>query len=84
MRYLEESKTSFEAQHIDDQEYFQCATLLGHVYLDYYLQDRPSRVAYLRRARTISRMLVDNWDYLGRAKSFAAQLRDQLRAYGSF
>ncbi len=84
MRYLEESKTSFEEQHIADQEYYQCTTLLGHVYLDYYLQDRPNRVAYLRRARTISRVLSDNWSELEKARSFAGQLRTRLRAYGDY
>lgn len=84
MRYLEESKTSFEDQGIADQEYFQCSTLLGHVYLDYYLLDRPKRVSYLRRSRTTSRMLNDNRYELGKALGFAAQLRDRLRAYGDY
>lgn len=84
MRYLEESKTSFEEQHIADQEYYQCTTLLGHVYLDFYLQDQANRVAYLRRARAISRLLSEKWSELEKARSFAGQLRTQLRAYGDF
>lgn len=84
MRYLEESKSSFEEQGIADQEYYQCSTFLGYVYLEYYLQDRPSRISYLRRSRTISRMLSDSWDDLGRARNFAAQLRDKLRSYGNY
>ena len=84
MRYLEESKTSFEAQRIADQEYYLCSTLLGHVYLDYYLQDRSARVSYLRRSRTISRMLNDNRYELGKAWSFAAQLRNRLSSYGDY
>ena len=84
MRYLEESKNSFEEQGITDQEYYQCSTLLGHVYLDYYLLDRPKRVSYLRRSRVISRMLNDNWYELEKARGFAGQLRDRLRSYGDY
>lgn len=84
MRYLEESKTAFESQGIADQEYYQCSTLLGHVYLDYYLLDRSHRVAYLRRSRTISRMLNENRYELGKAWSFAAQLKDRLKSYGEY
>lgn len=84
LRYLEESKTSFEEQGIADQEYYQCVTLLGHVYLNYYLQDRANRLSYLRRARTISRMLSDNWDRLEKAHSFAGQLRTLLKSYGDY
>lgn len=84
MRYLEESKTSFEEQGITDQEYYQCATRLGHIYLKYYLQDRPSRVPYLRRARMISRLLSDSWDDLGKARGYAGQLRTQLKSYGEY
>ena len=84
MRYLEESKNSFEEQGIADQEYYQCSTLLGHVYLDYYLLDRPKRVSYLRRSRTISRMLDDNRYELGKAWGFASQLKDRLKSYGDY
>ena len=84
MRYLEESKTSFETQEIVDQEYYQCITLLGHVYLDYYIQDRQNRVAYLRRSRTLYRLLSNNWQDIEKAKSFAGQLRERLRPYGDY
>lgn len=51
MRYLEEGKASFEDQSIRGQEYFQCATKLGTLYLNYYLQDRSTRATYLRKSR---------------------------------
>ena len=84
IRFLEEGKTSFEEQKNTDQEYYKCSTLLGHKYLEYYLMERSSRVSYLRRARAISRMLSENWNELGKARGFAGQLRDQLRAYGTY
>ena len=84
LRYLEESKASFEEQGIIDQEYYQCATKLGHVYLEYYLGDRINRMAYLRKARSISRMLSENWKDLGKARSYAGQLRTALKSYGQF
>ena len=84
MRYLEESKGVFEELKIVDQEYYQCSTLLGQVYLDYYVQDRSSRLSYLRRARAISRMLSDNWDDLGKARRYAGQLRTSLKSYGEY
>lgn len=84
IRYLEESKTSFEEQHILDQEYYQCATKLGFLYLDYYLQDRGGRVAYLRKSRAIVRLLSENWFDLGKAKSYAGQLRTRVQSYGQY
>ena len=84
MRYLEESKSSFEELEIKDQEYYQCSTKLGWIYLDYYLQDRSNRLSYLRRARGIMRTLNDNWKDLGRAKIFAGQLKTRLTNYGDY
>lgn len=55
IRYLEESRISFEQQNIADQEYYQCITKLGHTYLKFYLQDRPNRLAYLRKARSVEK-----------------------------
>ena len=65
-------------------EYYQCTTKLGHVYLEYYLGDRINRMAYLRKARSISRMLSENWKDLGKARSYAGQLRTALKSYGQF
>ncbi len=84
IRYLEESKVSFEEQKNNDQQYYQCVTKLGWVYLDYYLQDRENRITYLRKARTISRQLSDDWEFLGKAKHYAGQLRTQLKQYGQY
>jgi len=84
MRYLEESKSAFEEQNIIGQEYFQCATKLGTLYLDYYLQDRGGRVSYLRKSRSISRMLSENWIDLGKARTYAGQLRTRLSQYGQY
>lgn len=84
IRYLEESKVSFEEQKNNDQQYYQCVTKLGWVYLDYYLQDRENRITYLRKARTISRRLSDDWEFLGKAKHYAGQLRTQLKQYGQY
>lgn len=84
IRYLEESKISFEEQGVKDQEYYQCCTRLGTVYLDYYLQDRSTRVTYLRKARHIERMLSQNWGCLGKARSHAGQLRTRLKDFGNY
>lgn len=74
---------SFEDQNNNDQQYYQCATKLGWLYLQYYLEDRDNRITYLRKSRTISKMLSDNWDSLGKARSYAGQLRTQLKQYGN-
>lgn len=84
MRYLEEAKVSFEEQRISDQEYYQCATKLGTIYLDHYLEDRPNRITYLRKSRSISRMLSEKWGSLGKARSYAGALRTRLRSYGQY
>lgn len=84
IRYLEEGKNTFEEQDNHDQEYYQCATKLGFLYLEYYLQDRTSNLTYLRKSRSISRMLSDNWCYLGKARSYAGQLRTRLQTYGTY
>ena len=84
IRYLEESRASFEDQHLVDQEYYQCVTKLGHLYLNFYLQDRRNRLVYLRKSRSIERMLSDNWTQLGKARSYAAQLKTMLKSYGTY
>lgn len=84
IRYLEEGKISFEEQKLSDQQYYQCCTRLGTVYLDYYLEDRPNRVAYLRKARSIERMLSQNWYSLGKAHKHAVQLRTRLKDFGPY
>ena len=84
IRYLEESKISFEEQGLKDQEYYQCCTKLGTVYLDYYLQDRHNRLTYLRKSRSIERMLSQNRDSLGKAYSHAMQLKNRLKLYGDY
>ena len=84
IRFLEESRASFEDQHIVDQEYYQCVTKFGHIYLDFYLQDRPNRLVYLRKSRSIERELSENWTQLGKARGYVAQLRTLLRPYGTY
>ncbi len=84
MRYLEEAKASFEEQQINDQEYYQCITGLGHVYLQYYKEDRASRLSYLRKARSICRLVITNKNRLGTAKGFASQLERDLLPYGEY
>lgn len=84
IRFLEESKISFEEQHITDQQYYQCTTLLGSVYLEFYLMDRPNRLVYLRKSRSIERMISDNWSALGKARAYAARLKERLKSCGSY
>ena len=84
IRYLEESKISFEEQGLFDQQYYQCCTLLGTVYLNYYLEDRSNRLSYLRKARSIEHMLSQNRSDLGKAQRHAAQLRTRLKDYGDY
>lgn len=82
MRYLEDSKQSFEELNIQDTEYYQCITKLASIYLDYYLKDRSNRLSYLRRARGIDTTLSQDWGYLGKARSHAGQLRTRLQGFG--
>ena len=84
MRYLEESKMSFEEQSITDQEYYQCVAKLGTLYLDYYIEDMSARKIYLRKARAIEKSLSTVWQSLGKARSFVGQLRVRLRAFGQY
>ena len=84
IRLLEESRASFEEQHIRDEEYYKCLIRLGELYRDYYVEDRSNRVSYLRRARVISRILSSNRNELGSSIRYAAQLQNSLRQYGQF
>ncbi len=84
MRYLEEGKAAFEELKNCDEQYYQCATKLGHVYLSYYLQDRESRLVYLRKARSISRMLSADWYNFTKAHVHAGQLKTRLQPYGAY
>lgn len=84
IRYLEEAKISFEEQALLDQEYYQCCTMLGSVYLNYFIEDRPNRIAYLKKARAIERMLSQNRYNLGKARRHAAQLRTRLKVFGDY
>lgn len=84
IRYLEDGKESFEAQNIIEQQYYQCVTLLGTKYLEFYLLDRSRNIGYLRRARSISRFLQSNYTNLGKATKYARTLKRELQKYGSF
>lgn len=84
MRYLEESKMSFEEQSITDQEYYQCVAKLGTLYLDYYIEDMADRKIYLRKARVIEKSLSTVLQSLGKARSFVGQLGVRLRAFGQY
>jgi len=50
----------------------------------YSLQDRPNRLAYLRKARSVEKMLSENWTYLGKARTHASRFRGQLSQYGAY
>ncbi len=84
MRYLEEGKMTFEELKDESQEYYQCSTKLGHMYVDFYTQDTDDRLVYLRKARTIDRMLRDNQAYLGKARGYAATLHSRLQQFGQY
>lgn len=84
IRYLEESKLSFEEQNNSDQQYYQCVTKLGTLYLKYYQEDRENRITYLRKARAVSKMLTENWADLGKARTYAGQLKTSLKSYGQY
>ena len=84
IRYLEESKESFESQGLQDVQYYQCLSKLGAAYLDYYTQDRNNRKAYLRNARSINTYLKQHKDCLGKAKKYALELRERLGTYGQY
>ena len=82
IRYLEDAKSVFEAIEKCDNQYFQCTSLLGRAYLDLYKTDRSRYLEYLRKARTISRLLQDNYCDLGRVSRYAVDLKAELRNYG--
>ena len=84
MRFLEESRTSFESLAIRDQEYYQSLTLLGETYLKYYLISRTNNLVYLRKARQISIYLQSKRDELGKAYAFAMRLKNNLTPYGQY
>lgn len=83
IRYLEESKISFEEQAISDQEYYQCSAKLATIYLNYYEADKKNRITYLRKSRMLVNALSKNWDYLGKARKYVSQLKTRLNAYGT-
>ncbi len=84
-RYLEESKTAFEQLNKCDKLYCQCSILLAYVYLDLYLLDTKVNIQYLRKARAIANLLLNNKEkYYGRIKSDMYSLREKLLQYGSF
>lgn len=84
IRYLEEGRRAFEDQGIKDQEYYQCVTKLGTVYLQYYVMERSNRLKYLRMARQISNMLQESYRSLGKARVYAQQLKQELQKYGKY
>ncbi len=52
---MEESKIAFEEQYVEDQEYYQCCTQLGEVYLDYYARSScEKKVIRLARQTPLS------------------------------
>lgn len=83
IRYLEEGRTAFEIQTINDDQYYQCITLLGWQYLNLYLMDRAQYLSYLRKARVISRQLQEHYYNLGPAHRHATALKNELRKYGT-
>lgn len=84
IRYLEESKETFEKLRIKDQEFYQCVSKLGMVYLNHYLADRPNNLKYLRMARQISMELQNSYNKLGKTRVFANQLKQELQKYGKY
>lgn len=84
IRILEDGKEAFENQSINDEQYYQCITILGWQYLKYCRENTPNRVGYLRRARMICRQLQENFCVLGNARKHAIALRNELQKYGAF
>lgn len=81
IRFLEKGKSSFEDQKLEEEHYFQCVTMLGHAYLDYYEQNKAEHVRYLRQARGIDKLLYANRSKFRKAISHSLKLRDRLKAY---
>lgn len=85
IRYLEDSKQSFETLEIKDQEYYKCICRLGNAYTKKYEENTNANISYLRRARKCSNILFENRDYLDRkTKSYSINLRTTLQTYGRF
>ena len=81
IRYLEESKISFEEQGICDQEYYKCSTKLATCYLDCFEKDKVNQAAYLKKARDLCSSLSKDWDHLGQTRSYVGLLKGKLKAY---
>lgn len=81
IRYLEEGLRAFEDQNIKDQEYYQCLTKLGTIYLQFYTLDKCNRLKYLTLARQINNTLQGSFKRLGKAKGYAQQLNQELKKY---
>ena len=64
IKYLEDSKQTFEALQIYDKEYYKCVCELGYAYKKKYEDNRRENLSYLRRARTCSNLLLENRDSL--------------------
>lgn len=87
VRYLEESKSSFEQLSNTSNEYYQCLVLLGETCLKIYRSDMRNNLLYLRKARSISRLLyADRQAYAedSHLKWSATQLGQDVRRHGSY
>lgn len=85
IKYLEDSKQSFESLDIFDREYYKCLCKLGYAYMKKYEENKKENISYLRRSRTCSNILLNNRMKLDRkTKSYSINLRSELQKYGRF
>lgn len=83
IRYLEGGRETFQELNIEDQEYYQCLSKLGEVYLANYLKDRSNKLRYLKMARSVSKELQGSYKKLGKAAPYANHLKQELQKYGT-
>lgn len=80
IRYLEESVNCFQSLSVNDKEYYQCLTLLGNSYLDFF--KITNNYAYFLKSKSIGNKLYKERFYYNnepQVKSIATKLNTEIR-----
>lgn len=79
IRYLEESVNCFQSLSVNDKEYYQCLTLLGNLYLDFF--KITNNYAYFLKSKSIGNILYKERFYYNnepQVKSIASFLSQSV------
>lgn len=80
IRYLEESVNCFQSLSVNDKEYYQCLTLLGNSYFDFF--KITNNYAYFLKSKSIGNKLYKERFYYNnepQVKSIATKLNTEIR-----